>query len=121
MITLTANGDFEKALKSYLDSNISETLTDKINSGVKTLTQCANFIIGEMRKKATGSCAVASDDEVYDLAVHFFEEDSIKGSDKTPAAVVKSKPLEEIVKPEPKQKKEVKDFQLEGQMSIFDL
>ena len=118
MIALEAKTDFEAALKSYLDGNITEALTAKINSGVKTLTQCANFIIGEMKKKAKDGCTVATDTEVYGLAVHFFEEDEIKASNVKPSAVVKTQPKAEE---KPKKDKEVKEFQLDGQMSIFDI
>lgn len=121
MIALKAEGDFEIALKKYLDTNITEALTEKINAGAKTLTQCANFIISEMRKKAKGSCHVATDEEVYGLAVHFFEEDAIQGSN-VATGMVKSKPVDEPKhEAKPDKKKDMKDFQLEGQMSIFDL
>lgn len=85
-----ADNPFEQALTDYLEANNAELLAEKAN---KTIKGCARYIIGEARKKAQANCAVMTDAEVYGLAVHYFEEDSIKEQADTaaPAARVERK------------------------------
>ena len=85
-----ADNPFEQALTDYLTANNAELLAEKKD---KTIKGCARYIIGEARKKAQANCAVMTDAEVYGLAVHYFEEDSIKEQAETaaPAARVERK------------------------------
>ena len=85
-----ADNPFEQALTDYLEANNAELLAEKKD---KTIKGCARYIIGEARKKAQANCAVMTDAEVYGLAVHYFEEDSIieKAVPAAPAARVERK------------------------------
>ena len=65
---------FEEALLNYLSEHYRELIDSK---PAKTIKGCAAYIIGEARKIAKANCAVISDEEVYGMAVHYFEEDSI--------------------------------------------
>ena len=138
MVTINAEGTFQETIKRYLDENASESLTERINAGTKTMAECANYIISQAKKKAMNGCAVIEDATVFGWAIHFFEEDSIKGSDYkkasagsrvTTSAPVKTEKADAaqpvIKKPEPKrevkEKKTAPEAQLPGQMSIFDL
>lgn len=121
-ITLKSDGKYEKILLSYLEKNASDDLAMRINEGDKTLSQCWNFIVSEARKKADKGCAVVDDETVYGWCIHFFEEDSIKGSDFEKAnksvktATSEDKPCEPYeegeevasVPPAPKKPKKVK-------------
>ena len=71
---------FKKALKQYLDDRAqSDALfAQSYAKEGKTIDECASFIIGEMNKKAQQGCYVASDEEVFGLAVHYFDEDNLK-------------------------------------------
>ena len=80
-VKLKAKDKSEEIVLAYLESNASEVLVQKINSGDKTLTQCWNYIVSEARKQAQNGCACIADSEVYGWAIHFFEEDSISGAD----------------------------------------
>lgn len=118
-LQLKANGSFEEALLTFLETVKNDILEKKINAGEKTLGGCANFIESEMRKKAKHGVAVATDEEVYGLAIHFFEEDSIKEGKNQVIADVKKV---EVKKEKPKMAAEPKkEEQLEGQMSLFSL
>lgn len=116
-ITLEAKGDFQKAIKKHLEENALPALIEKINSGNKTLNDCQSYIYSEMRKRAQGGVAVATDQEIYGIAIHYFEEDSIKPSNvKINATVRVSEPKKEpvkaaVVKPS--------NGQIEGQLSLF--
>lgn len=128
-LKLTAKGDNEKIILQYLESNVSEVLAEKINSGTKTLADCWKFITECARKEAKDGCACIRDDVVFGWAVHYFEEDSIKEGGKaavekvetyevTPTGIKKVK--EEKKKPEPKEMKKEEVVQLEGQITLFD-
>ena len=121
MAELVAKTEFEKAIKDYLDNNIPSSLLEKIKKGEKTLEKCCNYIMSEMKKRAVGGCAVATDQEVFGLAVHFFEEDELKGDEKP---MMNTRVVRQESKPEPKaEPKRVEkkpEAKLEGQMNIFD-
>ncbi len=80
-INLTAESKQERLVLAYLEENASDVLVEKINSGDKTMKQCWSFIVGEARKLAQNGCACIEDTKVFGWAVHFFEEDEIKGKD----------------------------------------
>jgi len=78
-LNLKATNEVESAILAYLEQNASEALTEKINKGKKTLSQCVSYLISQAKKGAGSAiAAVASDETVYGWAVHFFEEDSVK-------------------------------------------
>nr|DAI57248.1 MAG TPA: PcfK-like protein [Caudoviricetes sp.] len=77
-LNLKANSDYERAILDYLESNASDALAAKINSGQKTLQSCFDYIRGEAKKQAKSGCAMISDAVVFGWAIHYFEEDSIK-------------------------------------------
>lgn len=72
--------EFEQVIKSYLDKLSKE---DKLFAKVyaksnKNLEECINFIKSEAEKRAkNGRCLVMTDEEVYGLAVHYYDEDEI--------------------------------------------
>ena len=93
-LNLTAKGAEQEIVKKYLEENASEVLADKINNGVriekdgktlisrKTLDGFMKYANEEARKQAekgaTSACIIG--DVVFGWAVHYFEEDSIKGT-----------------------------------------
>lgn len=81
IINLEAKNGNEEIILAYLNENASDVLAEKINAGSKTLTQCWNYIVSEAKKQANNGCACIADAEVFGWAVHFFEEEEIKGSD----------------------------------------
>lgn len=114
-LNLKANGDYEKAILDYLESNASDALAAKINSGQKTLQSCFDYIRGEAKKQAKGGCAMISDAVVFGWAIHYFEEDSIEYS-KTAIADTKKGEIEKAPVIEKKISKKAND-----NFSIFDL
>ena len=84
----------QEILKQYLEENVSETLANKINNGVKiqkdnkTLLNKKNldtfmkFASEEARKLAEkgANCACVEDKTVFGWAIHYFEEDSLEGN-----------------------------------------
>lgn len=71
---------FEEAIKRYLDERAKndEQFAASYAKENKSIEECCRFIIGEARKKQENRVAVMSDEEVYGLAVHYYDEDNIK-------------------------------------------
>lgn len=75
---------FELALKTYLDKRAKEDklFAKSYAKDGKTIQKCAIFVIGEAQKKAfsteKGKVAALPDEEVYGLAVHYYDEDDLE-------------------------------------------
>lgn len=93
-LNLTAVGAEQELIKKYLTENVSDSLADKINNGIriekdgktliskKTLDGFMKYANGEARKLAAkgATSACVEDKVVYGWAIHYFEEDSIEGA-----------------------------------------
>lgn len=74
-LRLEAKNRNEELVLAYLEENASEDLTEKINEGNRTLTDCWKYITDRARNKPRDGNSVAIEDaEVFGWAVHFFEE-----------------------------------------------
>lgn len=112
-----------------MEENVSETLADKINNGVKiqkdnktlinkkTLDTFMKYAYEEAKKLAEkgANCACIEDKTVFAWAIHYFEEDSIEGillnEDGSEYKITPPTPSKQIEKP----KKE------NNQQSFFDM
>ncbi len=120
-LNLTASTENERLILEHLKNTASAELAEKINNGArikeggkqlinkKTLSECWAFITNEARKELNGKSGAITDATVYGWAVHYFEEDSIKGTlyneDGTPyKKTAERKPAKES-KPESSKKK----------------
>lgn len=96
--TRESGNSAKDAIKSYLDARaVSDpqfaTVYAKPN---KSIDECFRYILGEARKRGTSVCM--TDEEVFGLAVHYYDEDNIKVSS-APAnfrASVSRKPVSEV-------------------------
>lgn len=69
---------FQQAIKAYLDErNKTDELFSKAYSKPnKSLKECCDYIMGEAKKR--GSAVCISDNEVFGMAVHYYDEDNLK-------------------------------------------
>ena len=131
-LNLITNGSEQIRIKEYLEQNVSETLADKINNGVKItkdnktllnkkdLDGFWEYATEEAKKisKQGARGAYVDDNTVFGWAIHYFEEDSIEGTlfneDGTEykKVVIKNTPQVKIEQPKKKQ---------ENQTSLFDM
>ena len=120
MTNLKAEGRFQNVILEYLNTIEDEVFIQKVNSGDKDLESFERWIRQEMRKRAVDGCAIATDPEIFGLAMHYFEEDGIpKATVKIPAKVVMSeKPVEKPKVEKPKVIKTSSSVDLEGQLSL---
>lgn len=131
-LNLIASGKEQEIIKQYLQDNVSETLAEKINNGVKItkdnktllnkkdLNGFMKFANDEARKLAQkcANCAFVENKTVFGWAIHYFEEDSIEGNlfneDGTEykvAPTITQTPKVEVKQPTKEEKK---------QQSLFD-
>jgi hypothetical protein len=68
---------FKATIKAYLDERAStDTLfATSYAKQEKTVEECADYIISEVRKSG---CSGFADNEIYSMAVHYYDEDGIK-------------------------------------------
>lgn len=103
---------FEDAIKTYLDelAKIDELFAKTYSKKGKSIKECCNYIMGEAKKAAKGGTSIAlSDEEVYALAIHYYDEDDISASDEVVGEVVVPTKAEKANKPKTsKRKKAVK-------------
>ena len=84
------NRMFERAIKAFLDDKAEKdpAFAEKYGSDKKNITDCCRFIIAEVRKSCKGNEAACTDEYVYGLAMHYYDEDNIKVPANTPACQV---------------------------------
>ena len=81
---------FEEAIKTYLDKLAK---TDKLFAKTyakpnKSIKECCNYIMSEAKKQAKGGQIAIPDDEIFQLAIHYYDEDDIKAPESVQGAVV---------------------------------
>lgn len=69
---------FKEAIKSYLDKRAKEDelFAKSYTKPGKSLDECCDYIIGEAKKR--GNAVAMTDEEVFGMAVHYYDEDNIK-------------------------------------------
>ncbi len=90
---MTKTNDTAKdAIKKYLDHRAAtdELFAASYAKKNKTLDECFSYILSEARKRGTHVCM--TDDEVFSLAVHYYDEDDIKISAPPAHKAVHSRP-----------------------------
>lgn len=67
-------------IKNYLDNRArtDELFAAKYANPKKSIDECCKYITGEAYARAKNGCAVISDEEVYGMAVHYYDEEDIK-------------------------------------------
>lgn len=94
---MAKNDSFKQAIKAYLDKRAEEDslFAPKYANEKKSIDECCSYIMGEARKR--GNAIAISDEEVYGMAVHYYDEDDIK-INRLPAGesvrIIPAKPVE---------------------------
>lgn len=97
------NQSFNEAIKTYLDRRSKEDSLFAISyaKANKNISECYDYIIGEARKRG-GNAVAMTDDEVFGLAVHYYDEDNIKVKKQSGCkAIASNKQQKQASKPEP--------------------
>ena len=83
---------FEKAIKEYLDdlAKKDKLFAEKYANKDKSIKDCCNFIVGEIKKMADKKNMIGcTDDVVYGLAIHYYDEEFDKPATPVSCKVVK--------------------------------
>ncbi len=74
------NKTFKEAIKSHLDerAETDELFAKSYAKENKNLDECCSYIMGEAQKR--GNAVAMTDEEVFGMAVHYYDEDDIKVS-----------------------------------------
>ena len=84
-------------IKDYLDKRAAADPQFAVSYAKKnkSIDDCFNYILGEARSRGSRVCM--TDEEVFGLAVHYYDEDNIKVKPVGPAkAVVADKPAPKV-------------------------
>ncbi len=68
---------FKKTIKEYLDKRAQEDelFARSYAKENKNIDECCNFILQQVQKSG---CNGFADDEIFGMAIHYYDEDSIK-------------------------------------------
>lgn len=115
----------DKALLKIIDYLLSrQDMDEKYLSEEKTIKGMISFIKSEARKSATDGMAMIEDDVVYGWAIHYFDEtnkdlniaeEQLRFQEKVENIEEKEK-----VKVSKEKKKSEKNWNPEGQLTLFD-
>ncbi len=124
-------------IQEYLEAKLGEMASqdpnfrERYNDGQKSMNDCVRYITQQAQKQAVNGCAAISDDDVLQMAVHYYQEKDVNPTKEEIKAEIKaSKPKQEkpkqeekphpvlISKPQPKKKAKKVDDSL--QLSLFD-
>lgn len=91
------NKPFAEVIKSYLDRRAAEDpqFAESYANPKKSIAECCDYIVSEVKRQ---NRTAMTDDEVYGLAVHYFDEENPGKIDKRAASRAK------VVVPELKEK-----------------
>lgn len=102
--------EFRKAIQSYLDQRAKQDpqFAENYAKDGKSIVDCCNYIMRQAQKRG-GQAVVMSDDEVYGLAIHYYDEDipanecrPIRGAAASAPAKPTQAPKKAEAKPKPK-------------------
>lgn len=72
--------EFEVAIKTYLDSvaKKDELFAKSYANPKKSIKECCKYLMGEAKKAAKGGQIACKDEEIYGLAMHYYDEENIE-------------------------------------------
>ena len=86
------NDPFKEAIKGYLEQLAShdDLFAKTLEKPNKNIDDCATYILNTVKKSGRQGFA---DDEIYSMAIHYYDEDTIVVGEKISARVVLNQPL----------------------------
>jgi hypothetical protein len=83
---------FKEAIKSHLQelASTDELFAKTMSKPNKNIDDCATYILNTVKKSGRQGFA---DDEIYSMAIHYYDEDTIVVGEKLSARVIINQPL----------------------------
>lgn len=99
---------FEQTIKAYLDkrAETDSLFAEKYKNEKKNIAECCKFIISQVHKM--GVCGL-TDEEVYGIAVHYYDEENVGNIDKVDCKVVVNHSVELTQEEKEQLKKEAQE------------
>lgn len=93
VVIMKASNVFKQTIQTYLENRAKsdELFAASYTKPNKNIDECCNFILGEVQKSG---CNGFSDDEIFGMAVHYYDEDDIKNVKPVNARVVVNHTIE---------------------------
>lgn len=87
VVIMKASNVFKQTIQTYLENRAKsdELFAASYAKPNKNIDECCNFILGEVQKSG---CNGFSDDEIFSMAIHYYDEDGIKNVEPVNARVV---------------------------------
>ena len=103
---MEVSNQFKAVIKAYLDDRASndELFAATYAKPNKSLDECCNYILREVQKSGQNGFA---DEEIYGMAVHYYDEDDIKDVKPVNARVVVNHHVD-APKPQPQKQSKAK-------------
>lgn len=78
---------FKQTIKAYLDKRAAEDVLFAASYAKKekSVSKCITYILNQVKESG---CNGFADDEIYSMAVHYYDEDNIEIGELVPASVV---------------------------------
>lgn len=115
------NNPIINIIAEYLMSR--QDIQENLKKPNKSLEEMYEYILSEAKKKAVQNCAAMTDEEVFGLAVHYYDEDDLKIKKVSNVQVTTNAKENKISKanyPAKKEKKKQPSKQIEEeQISLF--
>lgn len=88
---------FKQVIQNYLENRAKEDALFSISFAKenKTIDECINYILSEVQKSG---CNGFTDEEIYSMAVHYYDEDDIKDVNPINATVVVNHKVDKTAK-----------------------
>ncbi len=112
----------DDALLAIIDYLISrKDMNEKYLNEEKSLKQMIDFIMSEAKKKAKDNRAIVKDEVVFGWAIHYWDEpnDKLELNEVEKIAAKSSKKVATVTSKKTESK--TKNWQPEGQLSLFDM
>ncbi len=118
-------------LQEYLETKLGEmanqdpNFRERYEDKKKSMTNCLCYVTQQARKQAVNNCAAISDEDILQMAVHYYQEADVNPTDDTPKAKIVAAPKEDkpqpvlIPKPQPKKTKKAKKVDNSLQLDLF--
>ena len=118
-------------LQEYLETKLGEmanqdpNFRERYEDKKKSMTNCLCYITQQARKQAIKGCAAISDEDVLQMAVHYYQEKDVEPTKETAQAKVvaaapkHNKPKTAVLIPKPQPKKKAKKVDNSLQLDLF--
>lgn len=115
---------FEDAIKTYLDgvAEKDELFAKSYNNPKKNIKECCTYLMNEAKKAAKNGSIACKDEEIYGLAMHYYDEEDIEvGDTSVDVKVVHTPDSKLVITPKKGKGKRKKDVVLEDMNDEYEL